>query len=114
VTSEPSNSEIMRRLDEVVRQLVDVVKQVRDMQEQAERKYVSRELWLESRKSDQAVVADLAGDMRASEQRAANQMQRVETLEDKRVQARNFAITTAIALSGLGLALLAFIVNRGA
>lgn len=113
VTSEPTPGEIMRRLDDISRQLARVVDQVARWQTQAERTYVRQDVYLAQRQADQAVIADVAGDLRAVEQRHAEQTKRVESLEDKRIQARNFAITTMIAVAGLGLAILAIIANRG-
>lgn len=61
--SDPTPGEIMRRLDEVARQLGDLAGQLREDRQHAAAIYMRQDVYMAQRQADQAVVADLAGDL---------------------------------------------------
>lgn len=63
--SEPTMGEVLRRLDEVSRQLLDLAGQMREDRNTAAATFVRQDVYQAQRIADQAVVADLNGDIRA-------------------------------------------------
>ena len=107
VPDEPTNSEIMRRLDELVRQVTEQGRQAADDRREMAQTYRRADVWREARKADQAAAADTASDVRIL-------ARKVEQGEDKRRAAGRVNIANGIALAGVIIALLALIINRGA
>lgn len=64
MTNEPSPGEIMQRLDAVAAQLAALARQLSEDRNKAEATYIRRDVYMAERQFDQAVVADLAGDIR--------------------------------------------------
>lgn len=64
VSGEPTMGEVLRRLDEVSRQLVDLAKEMKDDRNTAAATFVRQDVYVAQRLADQAVVADLHGDVR--------------------------------------------------
>jgi hypothetical protein len=62
---EPTMGEVLRRLDEVSRQLLDLAAQMREDRDKAAATFVRQDVYQAQRIADQAVVADLNGDIRA-------------------------------------------------
>lgn len=63
--NEPTMGEVLRRLDEVSRQLLDLAGQMRDDRDKAAATFVRQDVYQAQRIADQAVVADLHGDIRS-------------------------------------------------
>lgn len=66
--SEPTLGEVVRRLDEVSRQLVNIVERLERRDTYIEENFVRQRVWIEARKGDQGVVANLAQDIGALQQ----------------------------------------------
>ena len=62
---DPTLGEILRRLDELSRQLIDLTREIKEDRTVAATTYVRQDVYLAQRLSDQAVVADLHGDISA-------------------------------------------------
>lgn len=61
---EPSNWEIVRRLDEVAGDFKDLERRLSEAKEHGDAKYLRKDLYAEARKLDSTVVADVASDVR--------------------------------------------------
>lgn len=62
---EPTNWEIVRRLAELENDQKEYERRLSDAKELGDSKYLRKDVWIEARKADAAVVADQADDIRA-------------------------------------------------
>ena len=96
---EPSNTELVRRVEEVSKQLADVVGELREDRRRAEQRYVPRELWIEARDADKARVRDVERDVEAlAKQRELDLTWRRQVLLALAVAALAAVASFAIAL----------------
>lgn len=63
MTTEPTLGEVLRRLDEVSRQLVDLTREIKEDRVTAAATFVRQDVYLAQRQADQAVMADLHGEV---------------------------------------------------
>ena len=106
MSDDPQPGEIMRRLDEVSRQLADIGRRMDEREKQAAAIYVRQDVYMANRQADQAVAANLSGDLRVLEDKQ-------DRSEIQRRAAARVNIANGIALAGVVIALIALIVNRG-
>ena len=106
MSDDPQPGEIMRRLDEVSRQLADIGRRMDEREKQAAATYVRQDVYMANRQADQAVAANLSGDLRVLEDKQ-------DRSETQRRAAMRVNVANGIALAGVVIALIALIVNRG-
>lgn len=106
MTAEPTPHEIMRRLDEVARQMSDLTAQIRELNQAAAATYVRQDVYLAQRQAEQAVVADLHGDLEAVRSDLRN-------TEDKRRTNVRWAVGVSLSVAGLVITMLALVLNQG-
>lgn len=96
--SEPTLGEVVRRLDEVSRHLDSIVARLERRDTYIEENFVRQRVWIEARKGDQAIVANLAQDIGAIQQdRKTDQGWRRQMW----LAIGTLAVTSLIAIVGL-------------
>lgn len=103
---EPTLGEVMRRLDETSKQLAELAGQMREDRNHAAQTYVRQDVYLAQRQADQAVVADLQGDVSRVEHHA-------NTIEDKRRANVRWAVGIALTVAALIVAVVSVLVQGG-
>lgn len=94
--------EVLRRLDEVSRQLIDLAREMKDDRDKAAATFVRQDVYLAQRLADQAVVADLNGDIRAvNKAREADAGWRRQVLLTLAVLAISTLVSIALAVVNL-------------
>lgn len=100
--SEPTLGEVLRRLDEVAKQMADMASQMREDRLQTAATYVRQDVYIAQRQADQAVVADLNGEVRSvKDERKADQASRRQIWLSLGIAA--LSTVTAIALAIVNL-----------
>jgi uncharacterized protein (DUF1778 family) len=112
--SEPTMGEVLRRLDEVSRQLLDLAAQMREDRDKAFTTFVQQAVYNEREKTyaaqrlaDQAVVADLHGDLKTVE---TNLVRDVEAIRKARESDTGFRRQVWLTLGALAITTLVTIV----
>jgi hypothetical protein len=112
--SEPTTGEVLRRLDEVSRQLVDLAREMKEDRAKAYAIFVQREVYNEREKTyaaqrtaDQAVVADLHGDIKKVE---TNIGRDVEAIRKERQSDAGFRRQVWLTMGALAITTLVTIV----
>lgn len=97
---EPTTGEIVRRLDAIAGQLTEVIREIKDDRAHNAETYVRQDVYIAQRLADQAVVADVASDVRSikDDRKAEESKKRAQNLT-----LALFAITTVVTLA-LGIA----------
>jgi hypothetical protein len=112
--SEPTTGEVLRRLDEVSRQLVDLAREMKEDRAKAYAIFVQQEVYNEREKTytaqrlaDQAVVADLHGDIKKVE---TNIGRDVEAIRKERQSDAGFRRQVWLTMGALAITTLVTIV----
>ena len=99
---EPTLGEVMRRLDEVAKQLGRMANEMREDRQQNAATFVRQDVYIAQRHADQAVVADLHGDIRTvKDERKQDQASRRQIWLSLGIAA--LSTVTAIALAVVNL-----------
>jgi hypothetical protein len=104
---EPTMGEILRRLDQTAAQLANIVERLERRDTYIEENFVRQRVWVEARKGDQAMVANLNQDIAVEK---SERLADVKTLRDERKSDANWrrqqnlsvailAITTLVSIA---------------
>lgn len=106
MSDEPTLGEVMRSLEATAKRLDELARQMAEDRRHAAETYVRQDVYVAQRQADQAVTADLSGDIRAlaSEQR---------TTEAARKANVRWAVGIALSMAGLIVAVVAVLVQGG-
>lgn len=100
MADEPTIGEVIRRLDSIALQLTEVVKEIKDDRADNAKTFVRQDVYIAQRQADQAVVADLHGDIRTVK---ADRQKDTESQRQRNLTMAVLAISSVISIA-LGIA----------
>lgn len=100
---EPTLGEVLRRLDDLISKVGDLAKELKEDRASAAATFVRQDVYVAQRLADQAVVADLNGDIQAVK------ADRAKDSDWKRQQNLSLAVMAITVLVSIALAIANFV-----
>lgn len=94
--SEPTLGEVLRRLDDLSRQMLDLVREIKEDRSENAKTFVRQDVYIAQRLADQAVTADLAGDLQSLKD---DRKKDLDGQRQRNLTLGLFAITTLVSIA---------------